>query len=149
MEFVRNCLDLGADVDFEGSPHGSALIIACACGLLEPAQALVKAGASLSYRGTGHKSVFTFCRSKVVRRWLLVERYTEQRRIAMGQHWENGKVTRSPARIAVARLKLVGQRAMWYNETMIDYAGRLSQMRKWWRGKVVPPICMEGIEYIS
>lgn len=150
-EFVLNCLELGAEVDFEGSPHGSALVVACACGHLEPVRALVRAGASLSYRGqTGHKSVFTFCRSHVIKRWLLVERFTEQRRIAMRQHWENGERIRPPAGAAVARLKLVGERAIRYHETLVDYAGRLSMIRKWWRrGRVVPPICIEGIEYIS
>lgn len=150
VEVIRNCLCLGADVDFEGSPHGSALILACACGLLEVVRLLVQAGASLSYHGqNGHRSVFTFCRSKDVRRWLLVERFNEQRRIRTEPLWENGERVRPWAGTAIARLKLVGGREMWYRETLMDYAGRLARMRKWWRGKVIPTVCIDGIVYES
>lgn len=148
IEMIRNCLSLGADVDFEGSPHGSALILASGCGDLEAVRILVRAGASLSYKEQkGHKSVLTLCRSKEVRRWLLVERFTEQRRIDTGPFWENGERVRPRAGTATARLKLVGNRAMCYHETLIEYAGRLAKMREEWRGKVIPPICMEGIVY--
>lgn len=148
IEMIRNCLSLGADVDFEGSTHGSALVIACACGHLDAVRVLVRAGASLSYTGPkGRRSVFTLCRSKRVRDWLLVERFTEQRRIDMRPHWGNGKEVRPWAGIAMARLKLVGDRAIRYHETLVDYAGRLAKLRKEWQGKVIPPICMEGNIY--
>lgn len=149
-ETIRNCLSLGADVDFEGSPHGSALILACAIGSLEAVRILVQAGASLSYQGRhGHKNVFTFCRSKDVRRWLLVERFTEQRRIDTRPQWRNSEGLRPWAGTAMARLKLVGDRAMCYHETLMDYAGRLARMRMEWRGKVIPPICIDGFVYGS
>lgn len=148
LAIIRNCLSLGADVDFEGSPHGSALILASGRGDLEAVRILVRAGASLSYKGKkGDKSVFTLCRSEEVRRWLLVERFTEQRRIDTRPYWENGDRVRPWAGRATARLKLVGNRAMFYNETLIGYAGRLARMRKEWRGKVIPSICMDGIVY--
>lgn len=148
IEMVRNCLSLAADVDFEGSTHGSALILACASGYLEVVRILVRAGASLSYTGqTGHRSVFAFCHSKEVRRWLLVERFTEQRLIDEHPHWEAVQTVRPWAGTAMARLKLVGERAMCYHETSVDYAGKLARMRKEWRGKVIPTVCMEGIVY--
>lgn len=148
IEMVRNCLYLGADVDFEGSTHGSALIVACACGYLEVVRILVRAGASLSYIGKKrHMSVFTFCRSKEVKRWLLVERFTEQRLIDEKPHWETVETVRPSVGTAMARLKLVGERAMCYHETSVDYAGKLARMRKEWRGKVIPTVCMEGIIY--
>lgn len=54
MDMIRNCLSLGADVDFEGSPHGSALIVASACGNMEAVRILVRAGGeSLIYRTEG------------------------------------------------------------------------------------------------
>lgn len=150
LELMRNCLCLGAEVDFEGSPHGSALVLACACGFLGAVRLLVQAGARLSYQGqNGHRSVFTFCRSKEVRRWLLVERFTEQRRIDTRPHWGNGERVRPWAGTAIARLKLVGDRAMFYHETLMEYAGRLARMRKEWRGVVIPPICIDGIVYRS
>lgn len=150
VEMVRNCLSLGADVDFEGSPHGSALVLACALGNLEAVRVLVRAGASLSYQGEhGHKNVFTFCRSKDVRRWLLVERFTEQGRIDSRPQWGDTERVRPWAGTAMARLKLVGDRAMCYHETMMEYAERLARMRKEWRGKAIPPICVDGILYGS
>lgn len=149
-ELLRNCLSLGADIDFEGSPHGSALVLACAIGSLEAVRILVRAGASPSYKGqNGHKSVLTFCRSKSVRRWLLIERFKEQRRIEMRPNWEESESVRPWAGIAIARLKLVGDRSMRYHETLVDYAERLARMRKDWRGKVIPSICIDGIVYRS
>lgn len=148
IEMIRNCLSLRADVDFEGSAHGSALVLACACGYLDAVRVLVRAGASLFYKGLkGQKSVFTLCRSKRVKEWLLVERFTEQGRINTRPHWGNGKEVRPWAGIAMARLKLVGNRAIYYHETLVDYAGRLAKMRKEWQGKVIPPTCMEGNIY--
>lgn len=145
LELIRNCLSLGAEVDFEGSPHGSAVIVASACGNVDAVRILVQAGASLSYTGKkGQKSVFTFCRSEAVRRWLLVDRFTEQRLIDMKPYWGDDGTLRRRAGTAVARLKLVGSRAMCHHETMIDYAERLEDMRKEWRGMVIPPICMDG-----
>lgn len=148
IDLIQNCLSLGADVDFEGSPHGSAVIVASACGNLDVVRVLVRAGASLSYRGEhGHKSVFTFCRSKLVRRWLLVDRFTEQRSINMKPHWGDSRRVRPSAGTAVAGLKLVGERAMCYYDRMIDYAIKLAEMRQEWRGKVIPPICLDRIVY--
>lgn len=150
IEMIRNCLSLGADVDFEGSPHGSAVILASACGNVEAVRVLVRAGASLSYEGqNGHRNVFTFCRSRAVRRWLLVERFTEQQRVEVGSHWGDGEKVRPWAGTAVARLKLVGNRAMCYHETLMDYAEKLAKLRIEWRGKVIPPICLDGIIYRS
>lgn len=150
IDLIQNCLTLGADVDFEGSPHGSAVIVASACGNLDAVRLLVRAGASLSYRGeNGHKSVFTFCRSKVVRRWLLVDRFTEQRMISMKPQWGDSQRVRPSAGRAVAGLKLVGERAMCYYDGRIDYAIKLAEMREEWRGKVIPPICLDRIVYGS
>lgn len=145
---IQNCISLGADLDFEGCPHGSALVVASACGYLEVVRILVRAGASLSYHGQhGHKSVFDFCRSKVVRNWLLVDRFREHRTIDVRSHWGYGQETRPWAGTAVARLKLVGDRAMCCHETMMDYAERLAEIRKEWRGTVIPRVCMDGIIY--
>lgn len=111
IDLIQNCLSLGADVNFEGSPHGSAVIVASACGNLDAVRVLVRAGASLSYGDeNGHKSVFTCCRSKVVRRWLLVDRFTEQPRISLIPHWGDSQKIRPRAGKAVAGLKLVGER---------------------------------------
>lgn len=149
-QVIRNCISMGADMDFEGSPHGSALIVASACGQIGAVRILVRAGASLSYRGeTDHRNVFTFCRSKVVRSWLLLDRFTEQRMLDVSPHWGDDQRVSPRAGAAVARLKLVGDRAKRYRETLMDYAKRLAKMRKDWRGKAIPPICMSGIVYGS
>lgn len=145
---MENCLSLGANIEFEGSPHGSALIVAAACGYLDAVRLLVRAGARLSYDSeNGLRSVFTYCRSKAVRYWLLVERFTEQRGITMEPHWGTGNEVKLWSGPAVARLKLVGDRARCCYESSLEYAERLASMRKEWRGKRIPTICMEGIVY--
>lgn len=148
LVIMENCLSLGASIDFEGSPHGSALIVAGACGYLDAVRLLVRAGARLSYDGeNGQRSVFTYCRSKAVRHWLLVERFTEQRGIGMEPHWGTGNEVKLWSGTAVARLKLVGDRSRCCYESSLEYAERLAGMRKEWRGKRIPTICMEGIVY--
>lgn len=148
LVIMENCLSLGASIDFEGSPHGSALIVAAACGNLDASRLLVRAGARLSYDSENERrSVFTYCRSKAVRYWLLVERFTEQRRIAMEPHWGMENEVKLWSGTAVVRLKLVGDRARCCYESSLEYAERLADMRKEWRGKRIPTICMEGIVY--
>lgn len=148
LVIMENCLSLGARIDFEGSPHGSALIVAAACGNLGAVRLLVRAGARLSYDSeNGRRSAFTHCRSKAVRHWLLVDRFTEQRGIAMEPHWSTGNEVQLWSGTAVARLKLVGDRARCCYESSLEYAERLAGMRQEWRGKRIPTICMEGILY--
>lgn len=148
LMIMEGCLSLGASIDFEGSPHGSALIVAAACGYLDAVRLLVRAGARLSYDSeNGRRSAFTHCRSKAVRHWLLVERFTEQRGIAMEPHWSTGNEVQLWSGTAVARLKLVGDRVRCCYESSLEYAERLAGMRKEWRGKRIPTICMEGIIY--
>lgn len=69
---VKNCLSLGAEVDYEVCPLGSALIAASTCGQIETVKVLVKHGSAISYTGKeGTMSALLVTRSKTVRRFPL------------------------------------------------------------------------------
>ncbi|RSL55640.1 hypothetical protein CEP53_007043 [Fusarium sp. AF-6] len=72
IEVMENCLEMGAEIDFEGCPLGSALMIASACGRLEAVQLLVRRGAAVNYNGRiGPINVLSVARSWKVKSWLL------------------------------------------------------------------------------
>ncbi len=71
--------DAGADVELEGGDHGTPLMGACAAGRLEVVKALVRKGASTSYRKDGKlfSALSTARLHPNVIRWLLVGRFME------------------------------------------------------------------------
>ncbi|CAG7561911.1 unnamed protein product [Fusarium equiseti] len=131
---MENCLSLGAEIDFEGSPLGSALMIACACGQLSAVKLLVRKGANPFYYGKyGWISVMELIRSKVVRRWLLVGRFTDQMRL----QWDSD--TPTPGMLAETgqwrgpiqmRVKLNGFEEIQEGESSFGYAIRLAAYRR-------------------
>jgi hypothetical protein len=140
VDVVENCLIMGAEIDFEGSPLGSALMVAGACGSAEAVKLLVRKGARLCYTGfAGPTNIMALIRSKSVKRWLLVERFSEQRRIEpANRHSWSGVETHPWSGVAQAQLRLMGKRQMQPHESSLDYAKRLARIRSAWQGKVVP-----------
>ena len=143
MNYIRameNCLSLGADIDFEGSPLGSALMIACACGQLSAVKLLVRRGANPIYYGKhGWISVMRLIRSEVVRKWLLVGRFTDQMRLqwyidtpTLGMQAETGQ-WRGPVQM---RVKLNGFEEIQEGESTFGYAIRLAAYRRSMYGRV-------------
>lgn len=68
----------------EGSPYGSPVMVGCALGSLNMVKYLVRAGAALFYvneDGLPRSAVALSSRHKEVKRWLLGERHTEQRKL--------------------------------------------------------------------
>ena len=127
-------------------------MIAALCGSLDAVKLLVRRGAALRYADVhGPTNVMSFVQSEAVTRWLLVGRFSEQGRIlpANSDSWRPS--TTAPALrsgVAFARLRLIGKRERRPTESSLDYAKRLSKIRKHWQGKVVPvpyglvyPIC--------
>ncbi|KAI0160499.1 ankyrin repeat-containing domain protein [Xylariaceae sp. FL1272] len=80
---MKNILDLGASIDFEGCASGSALMAACEAGRLEHVKFLVRHQAKLTYWSKGgFRSAFEAanqCNS--VLKWLLVDRFIDQRKL--------------------------------------------------------------------
>lgn len=140
---VTNILRLGADVDFEGSPSGSALMAACAAGRLEPVKILIRHGASISYPGpNGIRSAVNAARNyQAIVAWLLVDRFTEQRKISgpaeiiSSAHTTN--IVKGWSGIAEAELIITGTDERQVHESALNYWIRLMAVKKGWRGRIV------------
>ncbi|KAI8650907.1 NACHT domain-containing protein [Fusarium keratoplasticum] len=134
IKIMENCLDMGADLDFEGCPLGSALMIASACGRLEAVRLLVRRGATVTYNGRiGPINVFSVARSRKVKSWLLVGRFNDRLRLhaadeASTRH-SNTQVS-CWGGIVKARFKLVGWTARHGEESAFEYARRLCQIKR-------------------
>jgi ankyrin repeat protein len=77
-------LAAGADLELEGGPCGTALMGACDAGRLESVKVLVRYGAKIEYLNSAGVVVSAIKTAKyhpVLVRWLLVSRFTEQRKI--------------------------------------------------------------------
>ncbi|KAM7191730.1 Ankyrin repeat-containing domain protein [Naviculisporaceae sp. PSN 640] len=151
---MENLILIGADIEFEGSIYGTALMAACDHGRLSSAKFLVRRGARLTYtlRKSGGENGEIIYRSALqaarkhpqVIEWLLVGRHTEQRKIwEMSQHENDSTVSEScegayhwggPVRAAMILSKLQRKQS-W--ESSIDWLVRLKHMRLFWGGKVV------------
>jgi hypothetical protein len=138
---MENCLSLGAEINFEGCPLGSALMIASACGQLEAVKLLVRRSARVCYDGrVGKLSVFGVARSRVVKAWLLVGRFNDQRRIKHTAEHDTMTETRPWSGLVQARANLHGYQLVRDDEARIDCAKRLSEYERAMRGRVPPYI---------
>lgn len=148
LDAVENCLSMGADIDFEGCSWGSALMIASACGKLASVKYLVRAGAKIDYIGRrGYTSALSVTVSKVVKQWLLVGRFVEQKKISVGTECDkNHLMGQTERRSGVAKIK-VRLNELYYRrcgESSLDYLRRLERVKLWLRGRV-PCYIIEGI----
>lgn len=85
LDTITLFLDLGAQLELEGSDYGTPLMAACATGRLAAVRLLVARGARTSYVENGQLfSAFTAAKNHPrVRRWLLVGRFLEGPRLLM------------------------------------------------------------------
>ncbi|KAH7149879.1 hypothetical protein B0J13DRAFT_605634 [Dactylonectria estremocensis] len=118
---LENCLSMGAEIDYEGSPLGSALVVACALGKLDSVKFLVRRQASVSYPGKrGRMNVMELTRSEPVKAWLLVGRFNEQLRIGTF-----GSPTESSCEMSFAWV---------HSDSFQGNTGRLSSgLTSWWK----------------
>ncbi|XXG99818.1 hypothetical protein Hte_006159 [Hypoxylon texense] len=142
VDVMENCLSVGAQIDFEGCPAGSALMIAGICGSFDAVKFLVRHQAATYYTGKdGPMSVLSLTESESIRDWLLVKRFTESLRIESGSRQSHSDQMPRECMwsgIAQAKLRLVGKWEMQPHESSLDYAKRLAGLRKRWKGKIVP-----------
>ena len=151
---MENLLRLGALLDGEGSPDGSALMLACVNRRLESVKLLLRRGTSLSYvsHSLGRRISCLDCArgSATITRWLLVDRFTDQRKIAndYGQPSSQGLRERSTYRpwsgIAKSEFIITGIHERDPSESSSQYFTRLQRLRRDMRGRQVPPSATSG-----
>ncbi|KAK8137409.1 hypothetical protein PG984_002902 [Apiospora sp. TS-2023a] len=143
IKAMGRILDLGAVIDHEGSPEGSALILACTAGALSPTRFLVRRGASLCYSTPdGHRrsALAAAEASSSITKWLLVERFIEQPKICPLAATERGEEAFKPwSGGGQVEFLIKGKNERDPRESSFDYYKRLMKIRRYMRGKVVPP----------
>ncbi|KAI0550624.1 hypothetical protein F4679DRAFT_542036 [Xylaria curta] len=91
VPIVEMLLSYGVDVEFEGSPEGTALLAACANGSLGTVKCLMRHGAKLSYMSTAmnqyRSAVAAAAAHKDVLNWIMVGRFYDQLQIASQPFW--------------------------------------------------------------
>ncbi|CAG1973068.1 unnamed protein product [Fusarium graminearum] len=149
LDMIENCLSIGADIDFEGCSWGSALMTASAFGKLASVKFLVRAGARIDYIGSrGHTSALLVTVSKVVKQWLLVERFVEQRKIeAATERDKSHSMGQKGRRSGIARIKVRLNELYYrrYGESSLDYLRRLERLKLEMRGRI--PYYTDGVIY--
>ncbi|KAH6991909.1 hypothetical protein EDB82DRAFT_427570 [Fusarium venenatum] len=149
LDVIENCLSMGAYIDFEGCFWGSALIIASACGKLASVKRLVRAGAKIDYIGSnGHTSALSVTKSEVVKQWLLVGQFVEQKKIVAATESDTNCLQHQAGRrsgIAKIKVRLAELYRRRYEESSLDYLRRLELLKLEMRGKV--PYYTDGVIY--
>lgn len=116
-------------------------MIASACGNLAAVKLLIRAGASIAFEGChGPYNALLLSESTTVKEFLLVGQFCDQREIESPINQPgSGRVLYPKRRIvAYTKLKLFRRRKMRPQESSLDYARRLTIIRKGWEGKIVP-----------
>jgi len=139
---VENLLDLGVDIEREGTDTGSALMAACQTGRLVSVRFLVRRGASITYMSeSGPRSaVHVAGRNMKLHAWLLVKRFTNQGKledpVTLGECKSEIKCWSGTVK---AGLVLCGGLARQQEESAQDYWQRLANICEGVRGKVIHP----------
>ncbi|KAI1505700.1 ankyrin [Biscogniauxia marginata] len=141
---LDNLLTIGAKIEFEGCPEGTALMSACHAGRLDSVIFLIRRGAALSYHGpNGFRSAFDESKtSKRILHWLLVTRFTDQKKLtyeACADRSERPTSMRPWSGPTQAELVIYGDLERRSDECAKDYWFRLMRAKRDWRGRYVPP----------
>ena len=137
---IENVLKIGADIEHEGCDLGTALMAACAMGAFEAVKFLVRRGARLVYR-SGDKT-----RSAValaapfpdIAKWLVADRFWSQGRLEFASMADAPPQEFRPrSGLGLGMVDLEGERRRIGEESSIDYAKRLCEIRSYSQGHVV------------
>ncbi|KAI1735311.1 ankyrin repeat-containing domain protein [Xylaria scruposa] len=134
VSVVEILLSCGVDVEFEGSPEGTALLAACANGSLGTVKCLVRHGAKLSYASTAtnqYRSAVTAAAAhENVLNWIMVGRFYDQLQIASQPFWgtQTEKVKSKPVPTTYVLLK--GRMKRSKRESSLEYCVRLDSIRR-------------------
>ncbi|KAK2754802.1 hypothetical protein FQN54_006695 [Arachnomyces sp. PD_36] len=141
LDGMEELFKIGADIEHEGSEHGTALMSACFIGEFDAVRLLVRRGARLSYESEGKiRSAFTLARQfPEILEWLLVKRFVRQEKLEFtGLPDAPEREIRPWSGITVGKLDLKGTYRRKWDESSIEYAERLSDYRIAWQGDVLP-----------
>jgi ankyrin repeat protein len=142
---MASCLEMGADINFEGSPYGSPLMAAAFSNRLKSVKFLVRNGAAICYEGKGgfKSAVIIGKRCQKVIEWLIMGRFRDQEKLEAVP--DPSDEVGIPPRVAtgvwssmVAPLRLIGDFERQPHESSFDYLLRLVVIKRDMRGKVVP-----------
>ncbi|GAW24092.1 hypothetical protein ANO14919_136720 [Xylariales sp. No.14919] len=142
LDVIDHCLEVGAEIDFDGSSYGSALMAACANCRLKAVKHLVRRGASIVYHGefglmsaiemaNGHKKIIA---------WLLVGQFTEQIKLEYrdADDPNNTAPIRHWSGIQQKPMRLIGYNERQPHQSLKDYIFKLAEIRDDMRGKALP-----------
>lgn len=145
LDEIRLLLSMNSNMEHEAGEEGTPLVAACAYRRLEAVKVLVRHGARLQYEscGNGRSAVAAAQHYPEILSWLLVGRFTDQRRLK-----DSGRNECSGSFSAWSGIRQVGVPMQWQwkqgrHETMMDYARRLHGIRIRLRGTVVRPLDTE------
>lgn len=142
---MKNLLDLGAPIDLEGCPSGSALMAACRVGRKDLVKCLVRYGASLSYTGSnGFRSAYESAKGhKGILKWLLVDRFVDQQKLTDSfDSSPRDEMDRGPffwSGPIKAELVISGRMERLPHQSSREYWSWLMKEKVKWRGKTLPP----------
>ncbi|KXH54577.1 ankyrin repeat protein [Colletotrichum nymphaeae SA-01] len=143
IQAMENILSMGSLIDFEGCPEGSALMAASSAGILESVIYLVRHGASISFQGhTDFRSAVKIAAtSPRVLRWLLVDRFTDQKKLNQFCHESTFLSTGYKPWSGTQKAEMIisGRWERQPRESSRQYWARLSSMTEELRGKFLPP----------
>lgn len=140
-EMLEVLLEFGADVETEDPVEGTPLMIACATGRFAAVEFLVRRGARAAYEsgGVSWSGVRAAEKYPEVVEWLLVGRYTGQKKLERGPGVETEpSAFRLWSGVRAVEVPLSGKLARSAGKSMLDYCVRLHEFRRDMEGKVWP-----------
>ncbi|GME39292.1 uncharacterized protein K452DRAFT_357690 [Neofusicoccum parvum] len=132
-------LEFGADVETEDPVEGTPLMIACATGRFAAVEFLVRRGARAAYEseGVSWSSVKAAEKYPEVVEWLLVGRYTSQKKLERSPGVETEpSAFRSWSGVRAVEVPLSGKLARSAGKSMLDYYVHLHEFWRDMEGKV-------------
>ncbi|GME48106.1 uncharacterized protein K452DRAFT_357690 [Neofusicoccum parvum] len=132
-------LEFGADVETEDPVEGTPLMIACATGQFAAVEFLVRRGARAAYEsgGVSWSGVRAAEKYPEVVEWLLVGRYTSQKKLERGPGVETEpSAFRLWSGVRAVEVPLSGKLARSAGKSTLDYCVRLHEFRRDMEGRV-------------
>ncbi|KAF2143360.1 uncharacterized protein K452DRAFT_357690 [Aplosporella prunicola CBS 121167] len=148
VKVMELLIDAGADIEAEGCDEGTPLMAACNSGRLSVVEFLIRRGAKEAYckDGVVYDCIGTAKHFPEIRQWILVGRYTQQRKIADDSGGNREQREFKPwSGLEQMEIPLTGNYGRHAEETTLDHVCRLQRMREDLAGEVL--LWPEGCEY--